>query len=105
VNPQRVRISEIWYKPLSKATNVPIDPSYADQEYAVLAQALREEKYQGKLIVVCWHHGNIPNLLHAIQAPDGQYPDPWKRDVFNLILRVILDGSPIPAVSPITEPF
>jgi phosphohistidine phosphatase SixA len=93
-------------KPLSKATGVPIDTTYADQDYGALAQTLRSDaRYHGKLIVVCWHHGNIPNLLHALKVSDGQYPDPWDRNVFNLVLQVILDAGATPTVTPVTEPF
>jgi hypothetical protein len=38
---------------------------------------------------VCWHHGNIPNMMHALKADAADYPDPWGRDVFNLILRLV----------------
>jgi hypothetical protein len=93
-------------KPLSKATGVPIDATYADQDYGALAEALLDgAKFQAKLVVVCWHHGNIPNLLHALKAPDGQYPDPWNRTVFNLILQATFSQGGIPSVAEITEPF
>jgi hypothetical protein len=32
------------------------------------------------LVVVGWHHGNIPNMMHAVTAADG-CPDPWDHDV------------------------
>jgi phosphohistidine phosphatase SixA len=90
-------------KPLSKATGIPIDATYADQDYGALAQALRSERrYQDKLIIVCWHHGNIPNLLHALKALDGQYPDPWDRNVFNLILLTKFDGDTPATVTAVT---
>jgi broad specificity phosphatase PhoE len=92
-------------KPLSKATGVPIDSTWADQDYAALAEELRQDpKFRDKRIVVCWHHGNIPNLLHALKAAHGQYPDPWPRDTFDLILRVTADGGAV-AVASIREPF
>jgi hypothetical protein len=55
---------------------------------------------------VCWHHGNIPNMMHALKADLTDYPDPWNRDVFNLILRVDMDNSGQGLqVSKIVEPF
>lgn len=75
--------------PLATQCELKIDDSYADQDYGALAHDLRkDQKYTGAVIVICWHHGNIPNMMHALKAVDGDYPDPWDRDVFNLILRV-----------------
>jgi hypothetical protein len=93
-------------QPLSKATRVAIDQSYADQDYGALAaDLLSGGKTAGKQGVICWHHGNIPSLLHALRAKDGDYPDPWPRDVFNLILRVdFAEGAP-PKVTRVIEPF
>jgi broad specificity phosphatase PhoE len=93
-------------RPLSQATGVPIDATYADQDYGALAQELRTNPdYRDKLIVVCWHHGNIPNLMHALGVSDGQYPDPWDRNVFNLILQTSLAGRAAPTVVQLPEPF
>jgi broad specificity phosphatase PhoE len=92
-------------KPLSKATKVAIDARIADNDYGVLAQELlTKKKYAGKCILVCWHHGNIPPLMRALRAPQGQYPSPWKHTVFNLILRLEFpDGKP--KVKKVYEPF
>jgi broad specificity phosphatase PhoE len=90
-------------EPLSLQCSVKIDASYADQDYGALAQELRENNaYDASLVIVCWHHGNIPPLMHALKAAAGDYPDPWNPAVFNLILR--LDGS-APKVTRVTEPF
>jgi hypothetical protein len=76
-------------QPLSKRTGVPIDAIIADQDYAVLAQdLLSDASFAGKRTVVCWHHGNIPSLMHALGAASGDYPDPWDPSVFNLILKI-----------------
>jgi hypothetical protein len=55
----------------------------ADQDYGFLAnELLSDAKYAEKAVVVCWHHGNIPSLMHALGAKDGDYPDPWNRNIF-----------------------
>jgi len=56
-------------------------------------------------VVICWHHGNIPNLMNALAASQGSYPDPWPRDCFNLILEVKFDAGATPIVRQVTEPF
>jgi len=58
--------------PLAKATGVPIDATFADQDYGALAHELASDpRFSGKLILVCWHHGNIPSLAHALKATSG----------------------------------
>jgi phosphohistidine phosphatase SixA len=92
-------------KPLSKLTGAPIDATIADQDYAMLAHdLLSHDRYAGKRIVVCWHHGHIPALMQALGIPRGNYPDPWDPAVFNLILKVDFSGA-APQVGRIVEPF
>src|SRR5450759_1479366 len=87
---------------------VSVDATYADQDYSALAnQLLSEPRYAdaGALIVVCWHHGNIPSMAHALRAKLGSYTDPWDADVFNqiLVLSYLDDGEP--KITTLTEPF
>ncbi len=66
--------------PLSQSTGLPIDSEYKDNDYAKLADALKSTDH-GRGILVCWHHGNIPNLIRALGAdphellPKGKWPD------------------------------
>jgi len=90
--------------PLSQLTGVPIDATVADNDYGVLAQELLENKqYSGSLCLVCWHHGQIPPLLHALNAPAGTYTNPWNRDVFNLIIRLQYGEGTVPKVKQISQ--
>lgn len=91
-------------EPLSKSCGLPIDTSFADQDYAALAQELTRPRYDGKLVLVCWHHGNIPSLAHALGAKRSAYPDPWDPAVFNLVLK--FDFTPgRPDLEQVFEPF
>jgi broad specificity phosphatase PhoE len=91
--------------PLAKSIDVPIDTSFADQDYAALAQELAANpRYDGKLILICWHHGNIPPLAHALKAKHGDYPNPWDPNVFNLILSFDFNAG-VPHVRSVSEPF
>ena len=95
-------------KPLSAKIGVPVDATYADQDYGALAsRLLSEPRYTdaGILIVICWHHGNIPLLAHALRAKSGSYPDPWDTQVFNQILLLTYSGDGEPEVTTLTEPF
>jgi len=92
-------------KPLSKSTGIPIDATIADQDYAMLAHdLLSDASLRGKRIVVCWHHGNIPSMMHALGAANGSYPDPWDPNVFNLILKIDYSGADL-SVTKVIEPF
>jgi|SRR6266446_869384 len=92
-------------KPLSKECDVDMDTSFGDQDYAALAHTLRKTPiYDGALIVVCWHHGNIPSLARALKANAGDYPDPWDPSVFNLILQFDFVRG-VPTVNRVIEPF
>ncbi len=93
-------------EPLAKALGLTVDQSWADQDYGALAKALLSEpRFTGKHVAVCWHHGNIPNLMHALGAADGAYPDPWARDVFDLVLVLGYPVAGSPAVETVTEDF
>jgi phosphohistidine phosphatase SixA len=92
-------------EPLAKKTGKPIDATFADQDYGALASTLLSSpEYADKLVVVCWHHGNIPSLLRMLGCKAGDYPDPWDPKVFNLILKVQF-AEDTPNVSRIDEPF
>lgn len=93
-------------QPLADQTGVRVNTDFADQDYGALAKHLRKHPaYAGKLVVICWHHGNIPNLMNALAAAKGSYPDPWPREIFNLILEAKFDAGGTPTVQQVTEPF
>jgi hypothetical protein len=76
----------------AKAAKLPIDSRFANKQPADLAAALRA-KYQEKVILICWHHGQIPALLRALGAdpatllPNGK----WPRNVFDWVIMVSFD--------------
>jgi broad specificity phosphatase PhoE len=91
--------------PLAQNCGLKIDESFADQDYEALAhELLTNDQYESKLILLCWHHGNIPPLAHALNAPHGDYPNPWDPTVFNLILNFKFRSGK-PEVQEMTEPF
>jgi hypothetical protein len=95
-------------EPLSKKIGVSVDATYADQDYSALAShLLSDPRYAdaGALIVVCWHHGNIPSMARALRAKLGGYPDPWDADVFNQILVLSYLDDREPKIDTLTEPF
>ncbi|NLS16233.1 histidine phosphatase family protein [Rhizobium sp. P40RR-XXII] len=92
-------------QPLADALGIALHTSYADEDYSALAVALLSEpEFEGKAILVCWHHRNIPGPMRALGAPEESYPEPWAPAVFNLVLATdfLSDG---PKVSQVFEPF
>ena len=73
--------------PLSEAMKMPISHEVADKEFATLATELLSGKYAGKIVLVCWHHGSIPEFARALGVtppyekwPDTQFDRVWRID-------------------------
>jgi hypothetical protein len=79
--------------PLAKALNLPINHDYADLETGALAKQVLSGKYAGKVVLICWHHGEIPHLAQAFGVTDA--PRKWDETVFDRIWMIEwLDGKP-----------
>jgi len=82
--------------PTAKALNLPVNDSISADGYDLLAQdLLTEPQYAGKLIIVCWHHGEIPDLGLGLKIPaaemnnaEGMKGLHWDSSVFNLFWSV-----------------
>ena len=89
-------------EPFAKAANLPIDNRFGNKQPADLAAELRAN-YSGKVILVCWHHGQVPALLRALGAdPETLLPNgKWPRDVHDwvIVLSYDQDGHLIPGSS------
>lgn len=89
-------------EPFAKAAKLPIDTRFGNNQSAELAADLRANQ-QGKVILICWRHGNIPALLRALGAkpkrflPNGKWPDAVYDWV--ILLRFGQNGQLIPGSS------
>jgi hypothetical protein len=87
-------------EPFAKAEKLPIDRRFGSDHSDNLAADLRA-KEQGKVILVCWRHGVIPDLLRALgQKPKKLLPDgKWPGAVYDWVLLLSFDqnGRLIPA--------
>jgi hypothetical protein len=78
--------------PLSQALKMPLDTRFKDKNFEGLADDLRSTPH-GKHILICWHHGAIPELVHALGAdpaqllPDGE----WPASVFGWLIELRYD--------------
>jgi len=94
---QRPRLT---VEPFAKAAKLRIDTHFGSNQSTELAADLRATE-QGKWILICWRHGDIPNLLRALGAnpetllPRGKWPDAVYDWV--ILLSYDQDGRLIPA--------
>ena len=79
--------------PLSKALHEEIEANEKDDDFAKVAHdVLTNPKYAGKVVLIAWHHGKIPELAKALGAKDA--PDKWKGEVFDRVWEITsADGS------------
>jgi len=79
-------------EPFAKAAKLTIDNRFVNKQPTDLAAALRAN-YQGKVILVCWHHGQIPALLRALgAAPEKLLPNgKWPKDLYDWVIMVSFD--------------
>jgi hypothetical protein len=49
--------------------------------------------YGGKVVLICWHHGTIPQLTEAFGVPSSQLPwSKWPGTVFDRVFRITWDS-------------
>jgi hypothetical protein len=98
-NSERQRLT---LEPLSHGLNLPLNCDFKDKAPETLAREL-EAKPLGTNILICWHHGKIPELLRGLGAnPDALLPEgKWPEDVFDWVIELRYDhqGRLIPAES------
>lgn len=75
-NSRRPRLT---LEPLAHALNLPIQAPFNDKNPKALAAELKREPH-GKCLLICWHHGEMADLLRALGAspeallPGGKWP-------------------------------
>lgn len=90
--------------PLSNAIGVPIDSSIPNDDTAKLVNELETDpKYDGKFIVIAWHHGKIPQLAEELGAPAGTYPAKWNGKDFDDTIEFDFGPDGIPTVKEVPE--
>jgi hypothetical protein len=86
--------SRLTLEPLAAALGLPLDRSVADHDFQRLAdRLLGDSRYDNATILVCWHHGQILALAHALGAPPSTLPAIWPDPVFGWLLQLNFDAS------------
>jgi hypothetical protein len=83
--------------PLSEALQLSINNNYSNNDYAdVVTEILTTNpaKYANQVVLICWHHGNIPKLVEAFGVPASELPFPkWPATVFDLVCQITWSGT------------
>ncbi len=72
--------------PLSSALNLPISHEFDSENYADLAKLILGGGYAGRILLVSWHHGTLPQFATALGAtppyiwPETQFDRVWRID-------------------------
>ena len=67
-------------EPLSRALHLSVDTTFKDKAPELLAHELKSKPH-GQHMLICWHHGKIPELVRALGAdpgallPNGTWPE------------------------------
>ena len=76
--------------PLAKKLKLDVNADYPNEDYPKLVRELfSDPKYGGKTVLICWHHGSIPELASKLGAAD--VPEKWKDQVFDRVWVVTFD--------------
>jgi phosphohistidine phosphatase SixA len=83
-------------KPLAQRLKLEINQDYPDDKYCELAkEILNNPKYTGKRILICWHHGTLPDLAAALKAPVPPDKRKWPGKVFDRVWQLDYSGGEV----------
>ena len=80
-------------EPTAKELGLKIDTQFKNKEYLELVDKIKKNP-GGANILICWHHGNIPELLRALGVDTEKLlpKDRWPGHVFNWLIELRYDG-------------
>ncbi len=88
---QRPRLT---LEPLGKALGLPVESKFKNKDYSSMVNSMQAGTYDGKTTLVCWHHGDMPDVLRALGAdpatvlPGGR----WPSDEYDWLIELRYDA-------------
>jgi hypothetical protein len=77
--------------PLARKLNLAVNTDFADDDFAKLAdEILKNPRYADKTILICWHHGTLPQLARKLGTGDA--PAHIKGSVFDRVWKIEFNG-------------
>jgi len=99
---RKSRRPRLTLEPFAKVANLKIDTRFGNNDSSELAADLRATE-QGKVILICWRHPYVPDLLRALgaQPEDLLLRGKWPGSVYDWVIVLSFDqnGHLIPASS------
>lgn len=88
------RRPRLTLEPLGKALNLRIDCRFKNKQFPGLTREIQNLPPGGN-ILICWHHGEIPQLLRGLGAdPEKLLPHArWPDDEYDWVIELRYDGS------------
>jgi phosphohistidine phosphatase SixA len=71
--------------PLASALHLRVNHDYSEYEAKALSKELLSGHYGGKTVLVCWHHGELPELAHELGIAEKLK---WSDETYDLIWRI-----------------
>jgi hypothetical protein len=76
--------------PLAEKLGLKVNADIKNEDFEDLVRELvKNPKYEGKTVLICWHHQKMPHLAKALHGVD--IPKHIEDDVFNLIWQIDYD--------------
>lgn len=75
--------------PLAQALRLRVNVRFGENDVRGLAGELSKADYAGRTVLICWHHGRIPDLSAALGVAD---PPVWHEDVFDRVWKIQWTG-------------
>ncbi|MBA3813604.1 MAG: histidine phosphatase family protein [Alphaproteobacteria bacterium] len=87
--------------PIANYFKVPLNIEFKHTETDQLAQEiLKNPKYDGSTVLVCWSHGHIRPLVLAL---GGEDPGKWNADIFDQVYLLTFEDSTQPKLQKILQ--
>jgi phosphohistidine phosphatase SixA len=87
--------------PLAKKLGLPVNSEYDNKKKGktgvrgLSAEIFKGKKYAGKIVLVCWHHGTMPELAKALLANSpnetAKVPKEFDKKRFDLVWQITFD--------------
>jgi hypothetical protein len=77
-------------RPTADKMGLDVSTKYADKESKKLVKDLKKKKFKGKTILICWHHGQMPKLIHELGQASPYVK--WPEELFDRIINIDAKG-------------
>jgi hypothetical protein len=95
-------------EPLAAQLGLPINQQFEDKHYAQLARCLLKDAGSagstgsaGSEVLVCWHHGKLPDLARCLGVSPPE--DPWPAEDFGRIWQIDFASGAPPTILELRE--